>query len=79
MENQRSDIVVVFPAGYKDRMDMFFESNPGMQSRIAHHIDFPDYTADELMLIAGKGCWPARTTTSRRTRSPPSGSCWPRA
>jgi probable Rubsico expression protein CbbX len=53
MENQRSDIVVVL-AGYKDRMDMFFESNPGMQSRIAHHIDFPDYTADELMLIAGR-------------------------
>jgi probable Rubsico expression protein CbbX len=53
MENQRSDIVVVL-AGYKDRMDMFFESNPGMQSRIAHHIDFPDYTADELMLIADR-------------------------
>jgi probable Rubsico expression protein CbbX len=51
MENQRSDIVVVL-AGYKDRMDMFFESNPGMQSRIAHHIDFPDYNIDELMAIA---------------------------
>ena len=51
MENQRSDIVVVL-AGYKDRMDVFFESNPGMQSRIAHHIDFPDYSLDELMLIA---------------------------
>jgi probable Rubsico expression protein CbbX len=51
MENQRSDIVVVL-AGYKDRMDMFFESNPGMQSRIAHHIDFPDYSLDELMAIA---------------------------
>jgi probable Rubsico expression protein CbbX len=50
MENQRSDIVVVL-AGYKDRMDMFFESNPGMQSRIAHHIDFPDYTIDELIAI----------------------------
>ena len=51
MENQRNDIVVVL-AGYRDRMDMFFESNPGMQSRIAHHIDFPDYTVDELMAIA---------------------------
>jgi probable Rubsico expression protein CbbX len=50
MENQRSDIVVVL-AGYRDRMDTFFESNPGMQSRIAHHIDFPDYTLDELMSI----------------------------
>ncbi|GAC1341180.1 MAG: CbbX protein [Candidatus Dormibacteria bacterium] len=53
MENQRSDIVVVL-AGYKDRMDTFFESNPGMQSRIAHHIDFPDYSVDELMAIAGR-------------------------
>ena len=53
MENQRSDIVVVL-AGYKDRMDMFFESNPGMQSRIAHHIDFPDYSVDELMAIADR-------------------------
>ncbi|HEY6377962.1 MAG TPA: CbbX protein [Candidatus Dormibacteraeota bacterium] len=51
MENQRSDIVVVL-AGYKNRMETFFESNPGMQSRIAHHIDFPDYTVDELMAIA---------------------------
>ncbi len=51
MENQRSDIVVVL-AGYKDRMNTFFESNPGMQSRIAHHIDFPDYELDELMAIA---------------------------
>ncbi len=51
MENQRNDIVVVL-AGYKDRMETFFESNPGMQSRIAHHIDFPDYSVDELMAIA---------------------------
>ncbi|MBJ7608408.1 MAG: CbbX protein [Candidatus Dormibacteraeota bacterium] len=51
MENQRDDIVVVL-AGYKDRMDTFFESNPGMQSRIAHHIDFPDYSVEELMAIA---------------------------
>jgi probable Rubsico expression protein CbbX len=47
MENQREDLVVIL-AGYKDRMDSFFVSNPGMSSRIAHHIDFPDYTLDEL-------------------------------
>jgi probable Rubsico expression protein CbbX len=51
MENERDKIVVVL-AGYKDRMDNFFRSNPGMSSRVAHHIDFPDYTADELVLIA---------------------------
>ncbi|GAA1573900.1 CbbX protein [Actinomadura kijaniata] len=47
MENQRDDLVVVL-AGYKDRMDAFFASNPGMSSRIAHHIDFPDYEPAEL-------------------------------
>ncbi|MBV9161930.1 MAG: CbbX protein [Pseudonocardiales bacterium] len=47
MENQREDLVVIL-AGYKDRMDSFFVSNPGMSSRIAHHIDFPDYTLEEL-------------------------------
>ncbi len=47
MENQREDIVVIL-AGYKDRMDSFFVSNPGMSSRVAHHVDFPDYTLDEL-------------------------------
>jgi len=47
MENQREDLVVIL-AGYKDRIDSFFVSNPGMGSRIAHHIDFPDYTLDEL-------------------------------
>jgi probable Rubsico expression protein CbbX len=51
MENDRDDLVVIL-AGYKDRMDTFFQSNPGMSSRIAHHLDFPDYTADELMAIA---------------------------
>ena len=51
MENQRDDLVVIL-AGYKNRMDTFFKSNPGMSSRIAHHIDFPDYTPDELMAIA---------------------------
>src|SRR3954465_5927200 len=52
MENQREDLVVIF-AGYKDRMDTFFRSNPGMSSRVAHHIDFPDYTPEELHSIAG--------------------------
>jgi probable Rubsico expression protein CbbX len=51
MENNRDDLVVIL-AGYKDRMDKFFESNPGMSSRIAHHIDFPDYGSDELLSIA---------------------------
>jgi probable Rubsico expression protein CbbX len=51
MESQRDDLVVIF-AGYKDRMDRFFSSNPGMMSRVAHHIDFPDYSDDELMAIA---------------------------
>jgi len=51
MEGQRDDLVVIF-AGYKDRMDRFFSSNPGMMSRVAHHIDFPDYSDDELMAIA---------------------------
>ncbi|HEX6722299.1 MAG TPA: CbbX protein [Burkholderiaceae bacterium] len=50
MENQRDDLVVIL-AGYKNRMDTFFRSNPGMSSRIAHHIDFPDYTQDELFAI----------------------------
>ena len=52
MENSRDDLVVIF-AGYKDRMDRFFASNPGMASRVAHHIDFPDYSEDELFAIAG--------------------------
>merc|ERR1712178_57576 len=51
MENQREDLVVIF-AGYKDRMDSFYESNPGLSSRVANHIDFPDYTSDELIQIA---------------------------
>jgi probable Rubsico expression protein CbbX len=51
MENNRDDLVVIL-AGYKDKMDKFFLSNPGMRSRIAHHLDFPDYSADELMAIA---------------------------
>ncbi len=51
MEDNRDDLVVIL-AGYKDRMDTFFRSNPGMASRIAHHIDFPDYDAGELFAIA---------------------------
>ena len=51
MENHRDDLVVIL-AGYKDRMDTFFSSNPGMASRIAHHLDFPDYREDELLQIA---------------------------
>lgn len=51
MEDQRDDLVVIV-AGYKDRMDRFFQSNPGMRSRIAHHVDFPDYSPDELQAIA---------------------------
>jgi probable Rubsico expression protein CbbX len=51
MENQREDLVVVL-AGYKDRMETFFQSNPGVSSRIAHHLDFPDYSLVELLAIA---------------------------
>jgi len=53
MENQRDDLVVIL-AGYKDRMDTFFQSNPGMSSRIAHHLDFPDYSGGELLQIADR-------------------------
>jgi probable Rubsico expression protein CbbX len=51
MENQRDDLVVIL-AGYADRMDKFYQSNPGFRSRIAHHIDFPDYENGELLAIA---------------------------
>ena len=53
MENQRDDLVVIL-AGYKDRMDTFFRSNPGLSSRIAHHLDFPDYRHDELVKIGDR-------------------------
>jgi probable Rubsico expression protein CbbX len=53
MENQRDGLVVIL-AGYKDRMDTFFQSNPGMSSRIAHHLDFPDYAHGELQAIADR-------------------------
>jgi probable Rubsico expression protein CbbX len=51
MEKQRGEFVVIF-AGYKDRMDTFYQSNPGLFSRVAHHIDFPDYSNEELIEIA---------------------------
>ncbi len=52
MEANRDDLVVIL-AGYADRMDTFFRSNPGMASRIAHNLDFPDFTLDELLTIGG--------------------------
>jgi probable Rubsico expression protein CbbX len=51
MESQREDLVVIL-AGYGDRMEKFFQSNPGFRSRVAHHIDFPDYLDAELLAIA---------------------------
>lgn len=59
MENMRDDLVVIL-AGYADRMDRFFQSNPGFRSRIAHHIEFPDYSDAELgriaeTMLAGQG------------------------
>ena len=53
MENNRDDLVVIL-AGYKSRMNTFFESNPGFRSRIAHHIEFPDYSNTELLEIGSK-------------------------
>ncbi len=50
MENNRDDLVVIL-AGYKNKMEKFFESNPGFRSRIAHHIEFPDYSSEELVEI----------------------------
>ncbi len=50
MENNRDDLVVIL-AGYSDRMAVFFKSNPGMSSRVAHHLDFPDFAVDELAQI----------------------------
>jgi probable Rubsico expression protein CbbX len=51
MEANRDDLVVIF-AGYKERMDIFYQSNPGLSSRVANHIDFPDYSREELFAIA---------------------------
>ncbi len=66
MENHRDDLVVIL-AGYGDRMDTFFRSNPGLSSRIAHHLEFPDYLPDELEEIA------QRMLTSMQYRLSPSG------
>ena len=51
MENQRDELVIIL-AGYKEPMDKFYESNPGLSSRITNHIDFPDYTVEELLKIS---------------------------
>nr|YP_009294087.1 putative rubisco expression protein [Hildenbrandia rubra]AOM67329.1 putative rubisco expression protein [Hildenbrandia rubra] len=51
MENQRDDLIVIF-AGYKNKMDQFYASNPGLSSRVTNHVNFPDYTANELLEIA---------------------------
>jgi probable Rubsico expression protein CbbX len=53
MEGQREDVVVIL-AGYRDRMERFFHCNPGMSSRVSHHVEFPDYTHDELLAIADR-------------------------
>jgi len=66
MENQRDDLVVIL-AGYSDRMQTFFKSNPGLSSRIAHHLEFPDYQAGELEDIA------QRMLQSMQYRLSPSG------
>jgi probable Rubsico expression protein CbbX len=50
MENKRDELVMIF-AGYKEKMDKFYESNPGLSSRVANHVDFPDYTSEELVQI----------------------------
>lgn len=53
MEAQREDLVVIL-AGYRDRMETFFQSNPGISSRIAHHLEFPDYSVEELLAVADR-------------------------
>ena len=65
MENNRDDLVVIL-AGYADKMDRFFHSNPGFRSRVAHHIDFPDYTDEDLLAIGEKML--SRSTTSSAPR-----------
>ena len=66
MENQRDDLVVIL-AGYADRMDRFFESNPGFRSRIAHHIDFPDYTRRRAAADRRDRCSPQQNYTLTET------------
>jgi probable Rubsico expression protein CbbX len=53
MENQRDDVVVIF-AGYRDRMERFYQANPGLRSRVSHHVEFPDYSREELLEIADR-------------------------
>ena len=77
MENQREDLVVIL-AGYKDRMDTFFQSNPGMSSRIAHHIDFPDYYSMSWCR-SGTSWWPRPGYRCPRRRRRPSATTWPAA
>ena len=67
MEAERERLVVVL-AGYKDRMEAFFRSNPGMGSRVAHHVDFPDYDVDELMDDRAADARAARLRARRRRR-----------
>ena len=65
MENQREDLVVIL-AGYQDRIDKFFDSNPGFRSRIAHHIEFPDFSDEELMAITCKMLGDSNTASARK-------------
>lgn len=50
MEDHRDDLVVI-AAGYRERMESFIESNPGLRSRFTRFIDFPDYSPEELTAI----------------------------
>ena len=77
METQRDDLVVIL-AGYGDRMEKFFSSNPGFRSRIAHHIDFPDYGEDELVEIAETMLMRHELQVQRRRRAPLSRAISPR-
>jgi probable Rubsico expression protein CbbX len=74
MENDRDRVVVIF-AGYREPMDHFFDSNPGLRSRVAHHLHFADYPLAQLEEI-GSGCSTPRATTSPRTRSLWCASIW---
>jgi probable Rubsico expression protein CbbX len=50
MENQRDDLIIIF-SGAKEKLEIFFNSNPGVSSRIGNHVDFVDYNVDELVSI----------------------------
>ena len=75
MENQREDLVVIL-AGYKDRMDTFFQSNPGLRSRIAHHLDFPSYSARRAVRDRRADPRQPRTTSSAWRRRVHSANTW---